>query len=54
MLQAVVIQDPVIYPFTGGTFTVYFPVLFGIPGDAWLKTQVSTVLYINGTAIASG
>ena len=38
MLQAVVIEDAVIYPFTGSTFIVDILVLLGIPWYTGLKT----------------
>ena len=54
MLQEVVVQDTVIDTLTGGPFTVYLPVFFGIPWDAGMETQVCVVFYINGASIAAG
>lgn len=53
VLQAIIVQDAVIYTFTRGTLAIYFLVLFGIPGDAGMETQVTMVLYINGAAVVS-
>lgn len=38
VLQAIIVQDAVIYPFTRGTLAIYFLVLFGTPGDAGSET----------------
>lgn len=51
VLQAIIVQDAVIHPFARGTLSIYFLVLFGIPGDAGLETQVTMVLYINGATV---
>ncbi len=53
MLQAVIIEDTVIYPLTGGTFTVNIPVLLGIPWDAGMEAQVCVVLYVDSAPIAA-
>ena len=53
ILQAVVVQDAVVDPFTCGTLTVDLPVLLRITRDAWLKTQVVVIFYINCAAIIS-
>ena len=53
MLQAVVIQNSVIDPFTCGTLVVYFPVLLGITRDTGLETQIASVFYINRAPISS-
>ena len=44
MLQAVVVEDTVIEPLTGGTFAVYCFIFFGIPWDSGMETQVSVIL----------
>ena len=54
VLQTAVIEYAVIYPFAGSTFTVYIPVLLGIPGNTGLETQVSIVLYVDSTSITAG
>ena len=54
MLQAVVIENAVIYPLTGSAFTVNLFVLLGIPGDTWLEAQAAVILYVNGAPIAAG
>lgn len=54
VLQAVVIQNPVIGAFTGGTFSVYCFVLFGIPWDTGMKTQVPMILYVDGASVTAG
>ena len=43
VLQTVVIEYAVIYPFTGSTFTVDISVLLRITGITGLETQVSIV-----------
>lgn len=53
MLQAVIIEDTVIYPLTGSAFTVDLFVLLGIPGYAGLKAQITIVLYVNSAAITA-
>ncbi len=53
MLQAVVIQHPVIYPLTGSAFTVNVFVLLGIPRYTGQETQVAVVLYVNGATVAA-
>lgn len=53
ILQAVVIEDTVIYPLTGAAFAVDLFVLQGIPGYAGLEAQTAIVLYVNGAAIAA-
>lgn len=53
LLQAVIIQDPVIDPLAGSTFSVNILELLGIPGDAWVETQVGMVLNIDSAAIAA-
>ncbi len=53
VLQAVVIEDTVIYPLTGSAFLVNVFVLLGIPRYTGLETQVAFVLYINGAAITA-
>jgi len=53
MLQAVVIEDTVIYPFTGSTFPVNIFVLLGIPWYTGLKAQIAFVFYVNSAAIAA-
>ncbi len=53
MLQAIVIEDTVIYPLTGSAFTVNIFVLLGIPQYTGLEAQVAVVLYVNGAAIAA-
>ncbi len=53
MLQAVIIEDTVIYPLTGSTFTVNILVLLGIPWDTWMEAQVCVVLYVGGAPIAA-
>ena len=53
LLQAVVIEDAVIYPFAGGAFLVGVLVLLGIPGDAGMEAQVPMVLYVDSAAIAA-
>ncbi len=53
MLQAVVIEDTVIYPLTGSAFTVNILVLLGIPRYAGMETQVPVVLYVDGSPIAA-
>lgn len=52
-LQAIVIEDPVIDAFTGGTFLVNILILLGIPGDARLETEVSFILYVDRAPIAA-
>ena len=54
VLQAVVIQDPVIGTFTGGTFPVYRFVFFGIPWDTGMETQIAMILYVDGASVAAG
>ena len=52
-LQAIVIEDPVIDAFTGGTFLVNILILLGIPGDARLETELSFILYVDRAPIAA-
>ena len=54
MLQAIVIQHTVIDPFARSTFAVDGFVLFRIPGDAGMETQVSMVFYVDSASIAAG
>lgn len=54
MLQAVVVEDTVIKPLTGGTFAVYCFIFFGIPRDSGMETQVAVILYVNGAPVTSG
>ncbi len=53
MLQAVVIEDAVIYPLTGSALAVNIFVLLGIPWDAGMEAQVCVVLYVDGAPIAA-
>ncbi len=53
VLQAVVIEDTVIYPLTGSAFTVNVFVLLGIPRYTGQETQVAVVLYVNGATVAA-
>lgn len=53
LLKKIVIQNPVIDPFTGSTFTVNIFVLLGIPGDTRVETQVSEVLYVDSAPISA-
>lgn len=46
MLQAVIIEDTVIYPLTGSAFLVNIFILLGIPRYAGLEAQVAVVLYV--------
>ena len=52
-LQAIVIENPVVDAFTGGTLLVNILILLGIPGDARLETEVSFVLYVDRAPIAA-
>ena len=54
MLQAVVIQDTVIDPFTCSAFTVYCFILIRISGDTWMETQVSIVFYVDSPPVTAG
>ena len=53
MLQAVIIENPVIYPFTGSTIAVGFFVKIGISGDTAMETQLGMVFDINSPAITA-
>lgn len=53
MLQAVIIENPVVYPFTGSTLAVGFFIQRGIPGDIGMETQVGMVFDINRPAITA-
>ncbi len=53
MLQAVVIEDTVIYPLTGSAFTVNVFVLPGIPRYTGQETKAAVVPYVNGAPIAA-
>lgn len=53
MLQAVVIEDAVIYPLTGSTFLVDILILLGIPWYTGLETQVCIILYVDSAPIAA-
>ncbi len=53
MLQAVAIEDAVIYPLTGSASTVDIFILQGIPRYTGLETQVAVVLYVYGAPIAA-
>ncbi len=53
MLQAVVIEDAVIYPLTGSALTVNILVLLGTPWDTGMEAQVCMVLYVDGAPIAA-
>ncbi len=53
LLQAVIIEDTVIYPLTGSALTVNIFVLRGISRYAGLEAQVAVVLYVNGAPIAA-
>ena len=52
-LQAIVIENPVVDAFTGGTLLVNILILLGIPGDARLETEVSFILYVDRAPIAA-
>ena len=54
MLQAIVVKDTVVGPFTCRTFAVYRFILFRIPGNPRLETQVTVFLYVNSASIAAG
>ena len=54
MLQAVVIQDTVIDPFTCSAFTVYYFILIRISGDTWMETQVSMIFYVGSPPVTAG
>ena len=54
MLQAIVVKDTVVDPFTCRTFAVYRFILFRIPGNLRLETQVTVFLYVNSASIAAG
>ncbi len=53
MLQAVVIENTVIYPFAGSAFFVDIFVLLGIPWYARLETQAAVVFDVDGASIAA-
>ncbi len=53
VLQAVVIEDPVVQALTSSALLVNIPILLGIPWDAWLEAQVPFVLYVDGAPIAA-
>lgn len=53
ILKMVVIQDTVIYPFTGRTFTVNGFVLVTIPWNTRMEPEVGTVLYIDSPSITA-
>jgi len=53
MLQAVVIEDTVLYLLIGSAFTVNILVLFRIPWNAGLEAQAAMVLYVDGASIAA-
>ena len=52
-LEAIVIENAVVDAFTGGTLLVNILILLGIPGDTWLETEVSFILYVNRASIAA-
>lgn len=54
VLQAVVIENPVIDAFTGGTFIVNILILLRIPGNAWPETEVAFILYVDCAPIGAG
>lgn len=54
VLQIIVVQNTVIYPLASSTFPVNIFVLFGIPRDTWMETQVTMFFDINRTTIAAG
>lgn len=53
MLQSVVVEDTVIDTLTGCTFAIYFLVFFGIPWNPGMETEVTVILYVDGTPIVS-
>ncbi len=53
VLQAVIIENAVIHPFTGSALTVDIFVLLGISWYTGLETKVAVVFYVNGTSITA-
>ncbi len=51
MLQAVVIENAIIYLLIGGAFTVNVSMLWGVSRYTWLKAQVVLLLYVDGVVI---
>ena len=54
VLQAVVIQDTVIDPFTCSAFTVYCFILSRISGDTWMEAQAGMVFYVYSPPVTAG
>ena len=54
MLQAVIIQNPIIDSLTGSTFTVYRFVFFGVSWNAGLKTKIIMIFNIYHAVIITG
>lgn len=52
-LQVVIIQNAVIHPLTGRTFTINGSVLFTIPRNTGMKPEVGAVFYIDYPSIAA-
>lgn len=54
VLQTVVIQDPVIGAFAGGTLTVYRFVFFRVPWDTGMETQIAVIHFIDSVSVTAG
>lgn len=54
ILQAVIVEHPVIDPFAGSPFLIEVFVLFRIPWDAWMETKVCMVFDIDCAPIIPG
>lgn len=52
-LQMVIIEDTVIYPFTGGTFTVNVLIFFTAPGNPRMESETAFCFYVNGPPITA-
>lgn len=54
MLQAVVVKDTVIEPFTGSALTVDSFIKFRPSGDARMETQVCMIFYVDCAIVTAG
>lgn len=52
-LQMVIIQDAVIYPFTGSAFTVNGFVFVTAPGNPGMEPEAGSCFYVNGPSITA-